>query len=239
MNIIPFNFESHRVRVIDIDGDPWFVAADVAGILGYVNQRDAIAKHCRGVAKRDIPTTSGVQQASIIPERDVYRLIMRSRLPSAEQFEEWVVGQVLPSIRKTGTYQTQAFPIPQTLPDALRLAADLADQVQEQQRQIETQKPAVEFVERFVEARSAKSLREVAKVLGIKEREFINRLVDERILFRQAGSLLPFAQFQHRGLFTVKTGEANGHAYQQTRFTPEGINWISKRFGLIAGGDAV
>lgn len=132
----------------------------------------------------------------------------------------------------------QQIAVPQTLPEALRLAADLADRVQEQQALIEHQKPSVEFVERYVEARSAKSLREVAKVLGVKEREFINTLIDKHILFRQSGNLLPYADYQHRGYFTVKTGESNGHAYQQTRFTPEGISWISKKLGLIGGAAA-
>lgn len=126
-----------------------------------------------------------------------------------------------------------AVAIPQTLPDALRLAADLADQVDQQNKLIQEQKPAVEFLERYVETRSTKSLREVAKVLGVKEREFINRLIDEKILFRQSSNLLPFADHHHKGYFTVKTGESNGYAYQQTRFTPEGIAWISKRLGLI------
>jgi len=126
-----------------------------------------------------------------------------------------------------------AVSIPKTLPDALRLAADLADKVEEQNKLIKEQRPAVEFLERYVETRSTKSLREVAKVLGVKEREFITRLIDERILFRQSGSLLPFADYHHKGYFTVKTGESNGHAYQQTRFTPEGVAWISKRLGLI------
>ncbi len=132
----------------------------------------------------------------------------------------------------------QQFKVPQTLPEALRLAADLADQVQKQQAVIEHQKPAVEFVERYVEARSAKSLREVAKVLGVKEREFIATLLEKKVLFRQGGNLLPFADYQNRGYFTVKTGETNGHAYHQTRFTPDGINWISKKLGLIGGGAA-
>lgn len=126
--------------------------------------------------------------------------------------------------------------IPSSLSEALRLAADQAEQIEKQQALIQHQKPAVEFVERYVEVRSSKSLREVAKVLEIKEREFINRLIDDRIIFRQSGSLLPFAAYQHSGYFTVKTGESNGHAFQQTRFTPKGISWISKRFGLI--GDA-
>ncbi|MCP4596162.1 MAG: phage regulatory protein/antirepressor Ant [Neptuniibacter sp.] len=126
-----------------------------------------------------------------------------------------------------------AVSIPQTLPEALRLAADLADQVEEQQKLIKEQKPAVEFVERYVETRSTKSMREVAKVLGVKERDFITQMEIEKILFRQSGNLLPFASYQHKGYFTVKTGESNGYAYQQTRFTPEGIAWISKRMGLI------
>ena len=131
-----------------------------------------------------------------------------------------------------------AFQIPQTLSSALQLAADQAKQIEDQQLLIQNQQPAVEFVERFVETRSSKSLREVAKVLGVKEREFIARMIDENILFRQSGNIMPFATYQHKGYFTVKTGESNGHAFQQTRFTPEGLNWISKRFGLISGGCA-
>lgn len=232
-NIIPFNFNSNSVRVIEKDGEPWFVAKDVAEVLGYSNTRDAIKRHCKGVVKHDTLTSKGNQDVSIIPERDVYRLIMRSKLPEAEAFEEWVVGEVLPSIRKTGSYQV-AYEVPQTMAQALRLAADQAEKLEIQQKQLEHQKPAVEFVERYVEARSAKSLREVAKVLGQKEREFVNWLIEEKILFRQSGNLLPFASYHHKGYFTVKTGETNGHAFQQTRFTPQGIAWISKRLGLIA-----
>lgn len=111
-NVVPFNFENNSVRVIEINNEPWFVARDVAIILGYSNISDAIIRHCRGVAKHDTPTTSGIQSLSVIPERDLYRLIMRSKLPSAEKFEEWVVGEVLPSIRKTGAYSIQGRSIP-------------------------------------------------------------------------------------------------------------------------------
>lgn len=128
--------------------------------------------------------------------------------------------------------QTPAFNIPTSLSGALRLAAEQAEQIEAQQLLIEQQRPAVEFLDRFVEAKSTKSLREVAKVLGIREREFIGRLEAEDILFRQGGSLLPHARYQHHepSYFKVSTGEANGHAYHQTRFTPEGIAWIARRF---------
>lgn len=126
--------------------------------------------------------------------------------------------------------------VPASMSEALRLAADQAEQIEQQQRMIEQAKPAVQFLENYVEARSTKSLREVAKVLGQKEREFIAKLSDDGIIFKQSGNWYPHAQYHHRGLFEVKTGEANGHAFNQTRFTPEGIAWIARRFGLA--GDA-
>ncbi|NKD55156.1 MULTISPECIES: Bro-N domain-containing protein [Haematospirillum] len=104
-NIIPFSFEGHGVRtIVDESGQPWFVAKDVATLLGYSNTRKAVRDHCKGA--RDIGSSSALEgerfaplplapQTIIIPERDVYRLVMRSRLPAAERFEDWVVGEVL------------------------------------------------------------------------------------------------------------------------------------------------
>ena len=126
--------------------------------------------------------------------------------------------------------QANQIKVPQTLPEALRLAADLADKVQEQQLLIEQQKPAVEFLGRYVEAKNTKGIREVAKVLGAKERDFIDWLSTNKYLFKQGGAWLPYAHYQHCGYFEVKTGESNGHAFQQTRFTPEGIAHIAKRW---------
>ena len=101
-----FNSEEFgEIRTIEIDGKPYFVAVDVATALGYATPRDAISRHCKGVVKRDTPTSSGVQQMSYINEGDLYRLIMKSKLPSAEKFESWVMDEVLPTIRKTGGYR--------------------------------------------------------------------------------------------------------------------------------------
>lgn len=93
------------IRTAEIDGKPYFVGADVAKALGYNNPRDAVSRHCKGVVKRDTPTSSGIQSMSYINEGDLYRLIMKSKLPSAEKFESWVMDEVLPTIRKTGSYQ--------------------------------------------------------------------------------------------------------------------------------------
>ena len=101
-----FNSEEFGdIRTAEIDGKPYFVGTDVAKALGYNNPRDAVSRHCKGVVKRDTPTSSGIQSMSYINEGDLYRLIMKSKLPSAEKFESWVMDEVLPIIRKTGSYR--------------------------------------------------------------------------------------------------------------------------------------
>lgn len=112
-----FQFDGAKVRVVVKDGEPWFVAKDVAGVLGYTNPQEAVREHCKkaqlvGGERNAQPLAVGCTpfslnpQTVIIPERDIYRLIMRSKLPSAERFEEWVVAEVLPTIRKHGVYMT-------------------------------------------------------------------------------------------------------------------------------------
>lgn len=98
------NPEFGEIRTIEIEGKPYFVASDVAAALGYANPRKAVSDYCKGVTKRDTPTSSGVQSMSYIGEGDLYRLIMKSKLPSAEKLESWVMDEVLPSIRSTGYY---------------------------------------------------------------------------------------------------------------------------------------
>lgn len=100
-----FNSEEFgQVRTVEINGKPYFVANDVAKALGYVETAKAIRTHCKGVSEMDIPSKGGIQCMKIIPEGDIYRLIVRSKLPSAEKFEKWVFDEVIPSIRTNGGY---------------------------------------------------------------------------------------------------------------------------------------
>ena len=108
---VPFAFEGKEVRALaGDDGEPWFVASDVAKVLGYSRPNDAVRAHCKAASSTTVNHRGapGSTNVSIIPERDVYRLIMRSKLPAAERFEEWVVGEVLPTIRRTGSYANPA-----------------------------------------------------------------------------------------------------------------------------------
>ncbi len=105
-----FSYNGNNVRTIEIDGEAWFVGKDVADILGYVNHRDAIAKHIDNEDKRTsqiaTPSNGGYSDMIIINESGVYSLIFSSKLPTAKEFKHWVTSEVLPTIRKTGSYST-------------------------------------------------------------------------------------------------------------------------------------
>jgi len=113
--LIPFAFDSHAVRTLIVDDQPWFVGKDVALALGYTNPSKAMSDHCRGVTKRyPLQTKGGLQEMRLINEPDVFRLIVSSHLPEAEQFERWLFEEVLPSLRRHGHYGGAAAPAPDT-----------------------------------------------------------------------------------------------------------------------------
>ncbi|AEF46545.1 Phage regulatory protein, Rha-like protein [Serratia sp. AS12] len=122
--------------------------------------------------------------------------------------------------------------VPQSLPEALRLAADMAEQNAALEQKVQDDAPKVAFVDHYVDASGAKSLRETAKILNMPEKAMIEALIRDRVLFRQSNNLLPHSQRQREGLLTVKTGTSDhsGHAYTQTRVTPRGIQWIAERY---------
>lgn len=98
------NSEFGELGVMLIDGKEYFPATQCAAILGYAVPKDAIARHCKGALKRRLPTNGGVQEVKLIPEGDLYRLIVSSKMPKAEEFERWVFDEVLPQIRHNGGY---------------------------------------------------------------------------------------------------------------------------------------
>ena len=127
-NLMVFNNENFgQVRTLTIENKPYFVGKDVATILGYSNPTKAISTHCKGVSKMGMPTEGGQQEMSIIPEGDLYRLIIKSKLPKAQEFEEWVMDEVLPQIRKTGQYQVK----PKSNLDLLELQVKALKEVEE------------------------------------------------------------------------------------------------------------
>jgi phage antirepressor YoqD-like protein len=127
--------------------------------------------------------------------------------------------------------QAPAMALPQTFAQALRLAAEQAEVIESQAAALEAAQPAIQMVERYVEAKSSKCLSDVAKILGWKPRAFIAELAAHGVIFQRAGSWVPYQNYIDSGKFTVKTGESNVHAYHQTRVEPAGIEWLARTYG--------
>ena len=153
------------------EDNPLFCATDVATILGYSNPTATVQRHCKGITKRDTLTSGGVQDLLYIPESDVYRLVMRSKLPEAEGFQDWVCEVVLPSIRKTGGYiHASESDTPETIMAKAVLIAQETIKEQErkilnQQQQIKEAAPKVLFADAVATSPQSCLVRELAKLL--------------------------------------------------------------------------
>ena len=203
-----FNNETFgEIRTLSINGEPWFVAQDIAGALGYGNSRDAVFKHVdaddKGVAKCD--TLGGAQDMTVINESGMYSLILGSKLTNAKKFKHWVTSEVLPSIRKTGGYN-----LPQTYPEALRALADQAEKaekllIQNNELQLVNQemKPKAEFFDAVAGSKKAMSMEEVAKILsypGIGRNKLFEISRNQNIL---QSDNIPYQKYIDSGYFRV------------------------------------
>ncbi len=217
------NEQFGTIRTIVIDDMPWFVAVDVAAALGYATPRDAIARHCKGVVKRDTPTSSGVQQMSYINEGDLYRLIMKSKLPSAEKFENWVMNEVLPSIRKHGIYATDSV-IDNILnnPDfgielLTKLKEERAARVKAEQRN------AV-----LMHVNKTYTMTEIAKELGLKSAIELNKMLSEmHIQYKVNNTWVMYSDYSNLGYEEIKQEVLDsGAVVYHRRITQTGREFI-------------
>lgn len=126
-------------------------------------------------------------------------------------------------------YEARKPQLPQTFAQALRLAAEQAELIEQQAAQLAAAAPAVEFVGRYVDSTGAKGFREVCKLLQAKEPDFRKFLTDAKIMYKLGGEWTPYSDHIDAGRFVVKAGtsEANGHAFNSVKFTPKGINWVA------------
>lgn len=171
------NEEFGNVRTIIESNQVLFCGADVAKALGYSNPNKAINDHCRAITKRSTPISGKIQDVNFIPEGDVYRLIVSSKLPSAERFESWVFDEVLPSIRKYGAFMTpEALEAAMCNPDyllkvvmALKKESDARIALEKENAQlnerIETDKPLVEFANHVSTTDSLLNMSQFAKIV--------------------------------------------------------------------------
>lgn len=212
-----FNSEEFgQVRTVEINGNPYFVANDVARALGYVETAKAIRTHCKGVSEMDIPSKGGVQRMKIIPEGDIYRLIIRSKLSSAEKFEKWVFDEVIPSIRTNGGYIAGQ----ETLSDDDLMAKAILvaqkkikerDQIIEQQKQkIEQDRPKTIFADAVSASHTSILIGDLAKLIcqngyQIGQKRLFQWMRDNGYLMVSGSSRnMPKQKYVEQGLFEIK-----------------------------------
>lgn len=231
------NPEFGTVRTLEEDnGVVLFCASDVAKALGYTNAPDAVSRHCRAIVKRDTPISGKIQEINFIPESDLYRLVFSSKLPTAEKFTDWVTSEVLPSIRKHGAYMTPemlqaAILNPDTmiqLCQQLKAEQDKNAQLIAVNSQLTVDKqimqPKADYFDELVDRNLLTNFRETAKQFGVKEKPFIQFLLDKKYIYRdKKGKLMPYAE-KNNGLFEVKEcfNEKTQWSGTQTLVTPKG-----------------
>jgi prophage antirepressor-like protein len=226
-----FNFDSAQVRVVTCDGEPMFVAVDVCRVLGYADPSKAVKQHCKGAAKRlPLATAGGTQEARVLGEPDVLRLIVRSTLPGAVAFERWVFEEVLPAIRKTGSYST--FKIPTTFHEALRLAADEHEARVEAETKLIEAAPKLAFVDDFCEpSAAALGFRDLCKKFNVREPVFKQWLLDEGIVFlqneREGRVMRPTKDYVAFGYIEMRTEkQPSGFCVERLYYTGAGQLWL-------------
>lgn len=238
-SIIPFAFDDHTIRALEIDGRPWFVGRDVACALAYADTGSAIRQHCKGAVKRHpLQTPGGVQELTLIGESDVLRLVVRSRLPAAERFERWVFEDVLPQIGRTGVYgQADALAALED-PRTLRaLLLGYGDRVLKLEHQVQEQAPKVEALDRIASAHGALCLTDTAKALQVRRGQLIQWMQEHSWIYKRPGTAwLPYQPRVHSGLLVLKVvtrGEAaETRLFDQTLVTPKGLARLGELMSL-------
>lgn len=180
-----------QVRIVPVDGELMFVAKDVCDCLEITKYRDAISRldsDERGSVKLDTP--GGKQDIAAINEYGLYNLVLSSRKPEAKEFKRWITHEVIPAIRKTGSY---SMVIPQTLPEALRAYADEVEShnatkaiVAQQEQQIAEFKPVKDYVDKILSSKSCLAITQIAADYGLSAQE-LNKILHEAGLQRKVG----------------------------------------------------
>ena len=226
-SLIMKSFENFQIRIItDEQGDPWFVAKDVCEALGYTNNRKALSDHVdeEDVTKRDTLTKGGIQAVSCINESGLYSLILGSKLESAKRMKRWVTSEVLPSIRKTGSYGAPAA----NLPDFSNPAAAARAWAEEYER---GQVLAIENKQQQEQIHSLESLfrqgmtiPQFCKMLnGVNSQQVCSFFEDHGWLYNESrsGKRWRVASYARDKYLTEEQSEFSQHGYDSfIKFTP-------------------
>ena len=232
-------FESQefgQLGVLMIDGKPYFPASDCAKVLGYLNPNAAVIRHCKGILKRDTPSAGGIQTINFIPEGDLYRLIIRSKLTAAERFEKWVFDEVLPSIRKHGAYISDD--VLRRMREDSEYAENLLHSLTVEKRKsnallgrVEQLAPKAHYHDIILQCPDAVQATIIAKDYGMSAVAFNRLLYRLKVQFRIGQTWLLYQDYQGNGYTVTNTYTKNGiTTLIHTCWTQRGRFWL---YGLL------
>lgn len=234
-----------EIRVVEIQGEPWFVGKNVAEILGYERYTKAVVDHVDeddrinidGKTQSQFGIELGQRGGWLINESGLYSLILSSKLPTAKAFKKWVTSEVLPSIRKNGGYingQSEMSP-EELMAKALQVAQKTLEEREARIKTLTAQnsalivekqmlQPKADYFDELVDRNLLTNFRETAKELGIGQKDFVNFLISKKYVYRdKRGKLMPYSN-KGQGLFAVKESynEKSRWSGTQTLITPRG-----------------
>lgn len=232
-----FSFEQHEVRTILVNDEPYFVGKDVASVLGYSNTKDALSRHVDLEDKMGsrITTSGQSREMTIINESGLYSLILKSKLPKAKKFKRWVTSEVLPTIRKTGSYSN----VPQSFAQALRLAADLEEKNQLLEQQIAEYEPKISYLDTILSSTDTVATSQIAADYGMSAIA-LNKLLNELgVQHKVSGQWILYRKHMNQGYtksHTTEIPKADGgtKVVMNTKWTQKGRVFIYNL--LIAEG---
>ncbi|OCH80346.1 hypothetical protein A9310_21640 [Gordonia sp. UCD-TK1] len=237
--MVPFTYDGAAVRTVMVAGEPWFVLADLCNVLGLARRPGQVADRLdEGVRQTyTLPTAGGAQSMTIVSEAGMYEVVIRSDKPDAVAFRRWITGTVLPEIRKTGSYNSTPAPTlagPKLLAHAVIEAQHMLAQ---KDAEIAELTPKAELANDYLLAQGgARLVREVAKILGWKEKDLRRWLIDEKLIFvkhSQCGATQYdfYAQYAHHFQTREKVVEHQwGSCTHYTlQILPRGVELIHRR----------
>lgn len=232
-----FAFQNERVRVMtDATGEPWFVVADVCRALKHSNPTMAI----EGMDADDLSTAEAIdsmgrtQVVNILSEPGLYQLVLTSRAEKAHEFKRWVTKEVIPQIRKTGSYSVAPVLPSITFPEALRLLADAEEAKLALTDKVAELKPKAEFFDAVTASEDTLGMNEAAKLLGIGRNRLMANLRSAGV-FRANNT--PYQRYIDDGHFKVvesKWTDSRGdaHVTLSTRVFQRGVEFIRRKFSV-------
>ena len=215
------NEEFGKVRVVEIDNEPWIIGKDVAEILGYKNTRDALKNHVDEEDKAGVAIHDGRQnrEMTAINESGFYSLVLGSKLPGAKKFKRWVTSEVLPTIRKHGMYAT----------DELLNNPDLLIEVATKLKEERAARIAAEKERnKLIHQSKLYTSSEIAKELGMSSAAKLNKFLEEKkVQYKLNNTWLLYSEYSESGLASIKQQVLdNGHVIYDRRWTGKGRDFI-------------